>query len=325
MREGDAQHLGAADYDGLQVSAEQTGTTDKMYYTHSPSAIGGIISRDNNGTKLWYHFDRLGNVMAITDSNGNMYAGYTMEAFGNLLWVGTSTGYYLSQSDPQRYHLTTKEVDPETVLYYFNARWYDASTGRFASRDPVDTQGVHGLAYSYGAQNPLLNYDAAGLIPICTYRPGAKVKHNIETYDKTIESSWNCVGAFVGPMDQFVSQWLAGTIPSLPLPAPTGEAQNLINGACTCLWQEQVRKQSFTSWVEVVEGTVYCATCPPISFPLSVPVGFGVSPAAPPTNWIPGKRGTSGGTVKDSGHEGLICHGCLSPDGKSAASPGLGD
>jgi RHS repeat-associated protein len=139
-----------------------------MYYTHSPSAIGGIISRDNNGTKLWYHFDRLGNVMAITDSNGNMYAGYTMEAFGNLLWVGTSTGYYLSQSDPQRYHLTTKEVDPDTILYYFSARWYDPATGRFVSRDAAG--GPYGR-YKYCNNRPTVQTDATGLRP----QPGEAV------------------------------------------------------------------------------------------------------------------------------------------------------
>ena len=43
-------------YDGLKVLAEGSGTSDKSYYTLSPGAIGGIISRDYNGTKLWYHF-----------------------------------------------------------------------------------------------------------------------------------------------------------------------------------------------------------------------------------------------------------------------------
>jgi RHS repeat-associated protein len=142
------------------------------YYTHSPSAIGGIISRDNNGTKLFYHYDRLGNVMAVTDSNGNPYAVYTMEAFGNVFQVGTSTGYYSSQSDPQPYHLTTKEYDPDTQLYYFNARWYDPVPGRFTPRAEVPVEKEH--PYVFCANNPGLFVDPTGQIldPIICYLVG---------------------------------------------------------------------------------------------------------------------------------------------------------
>jgi RHS repeat-associated protein len=159
-------------YDGLKVVAEGTSQNDKIYYTNSPGAIGGIICRDNNGTKLWYHFDRLGNVMAVTNVNGNMYAGYTMEAFGGVLEVGTSTGYYSSQSDPQPYHLTTKEYDPDTGLYYFNARWYDATTGRFLSRDRVDDGGS---LYLLSLNNPLTFSDPTGMtVIIVGGTPGEK-------------------------------------------------------------------------------------------------------------------------------------------------------
>jgi RHS repeat-associated protein len=150
-------------YDGLQVTAEGTATNDKMYYTHSPSAIGGIICRDKNGTKYWYHYDRLGNVMAMTNANGNPYAVYTMEAFGNLLEKGTSTGYYSEHAtDPQPYHLTTKEYDPDVQLYYFNARWYEPATGRFVSRAEEQLEAEH--PYALCENNPISAADPTGEI-----------------------------------------------------------------------------------------------------------------------------------------------------------------
>ena len=149
-------------YDGLQVIAEGTGQNTKLSYTNTPSVIGGIISRGDSATTYTYHFDRLGNVMGISDTNGNPYAVYTMEAFGNVLERGTSSGYSSEhQTDPQPYHLTTKEYDPDTGLYYFNARWYDLTTARFMSRDTPLAESE--LIYQYCGNNPTSNMDPSGL------------------------------------------------------------------------------------------------------------------------------------------------------------------
>ena len=148
-------------YDGLKVVAEGTATNDKMFYTLSPGVIGGIVCRDNNGTKYWYHYDRLGNVMGVTDSNGNVVTLYTMEAFGNVLQCSNGGDFSGGISDPQPYHLTTKEYDPDAELYYFNARWYDATTGRFASQEVASVF----QNYVYCGNNPTGHVDKDGFAP----------------------------------------------------------------------------------------------------------------------------------------------------------------
>jgi YD repeat-containing protein len=102
-------------YDGLKVLFEGSDTSsNRGYYTVTPAAVGGIVSRVTPGVRRSYHYDRLGNVMAITDVNGKPYAEYTMDAFGNVLQKGTSTGYSSEfATDPQPYHLTTKEYDAD--------------------------------------------------------------------------------------------------------------------------------------------------------------------------------------------------------------------
>jgi len=147
------------------VIAEGTGTSDKMFYTLAPGAIGGIICRDwdddETSIKYWYHCDRLGNVMAITDAYGNAYAVYTMDAFGKVLEKGTSSGYYYQHAaDPQPYHLTTKEYDATTGLYYFGARWYDPTTGRFISREPTRVDGPN--LYQFNFNDPVNWFDPNG-------------------------------------------------------------------------------------------------------------------------------------------------------------------
>ena len=120
-------------YDGLKVAAEGTSTTNKTFYTNGPGDVGGIVSRGD----YYYHYDRLGNVVAVTSGGGNLVDLYTMDAFGNVLQVAQSGyGYYNNTNSSQPYHLTSKEHDSESGLYYFKARWYDPEVGRFASRDP---------------------------------------------------------------------------------------------------------------------------------------------------------------------------------------------
>jgi RHS repeat-associated protein len=98
--------------------------------------------------------------MAVSDSNGNPYALYTMGAFGYVLEKGTSTGYSSEHgTDPQPYHLTTKEFDNDVCLYYFNARWYDLWSGRFISRDAHKRF----VPYIYANQDAVNSVDPTGL------------------------------------------------------------------------------------------------------------------------------------------------------------------
>jgi len=82
-----------------------------------------------------------------------------MDAFGNVLEKGNSGYLYEHSTDPQPHHLTTKEYDPDSRLYYFHARWYDPETGRFISADPH-----HGInRFDFCRANPVNLIDAAGL------------------------------------------------------------------------------------------------------------------------------------------------------------------
>jgi len=101
------------------------------------------------------------NVVAVTNSSGNAYALYTMDAFGNVLEKGNSGYLYEHSTDPQPYHLTTKEYDPDSRLYYFHARWYEPQTGRFISCEKIAIF----ACYLYAWNNPTIYVDQDGLAP----------------------------------------------------------------------------------------------------------------------------------------------------------------
>jgi len=101
--------------------------------------------------------------MAVTGSYyGNVVALYTMDAFGNVLEMTNGADYNSERaSDVQPYHLTTKEYDPDSRLYYFHARWYDPEVGRYLSLDPIPR--ING--YEFCGDNPARLTDPTGYQP----------------------------------------------------------------------------------------------------------------------------------------------------------------
>lgn len=80
---------------------------------------------------------------------------YTLDSFGN------QTGSSGSLTNPFRY--TARELDSETSLYYYRARYYDPTIGRFISEDPIRFKGGINL-YQYVANNPILLRDPSGWV-----------------------------------------------------------------------------------------------------------------------------------------------------------------
>ena len=107
------------------------------------------------------HADRLGSIRAVTDGTGTVIATYQTDEFGVPT---TSTG---SAGSPFRY---TGEPLDASGLTYLRARYYDASLGRFLSRDPFAGVASSPLSlnrYSYVHNNPATWSDPSGrILPI---------------------------------------------------------------------------------------------------------------------------------------------------------------
>jgi RHS repeat-associated protein len=256
-------------YDGLQVTAEGTGTSDKIYYTNSPGAIAGIICRDastGGGEKLWYHFDRLGNVMAATNSDGYPCALYTMDAFGNILHIGNG-GYYPSSGELQPYHLTTKEYDPDSGLYYFNAGWYDPTVGRCMSRSEMSIAQEH--PYSFCKNNPVLFTDPSGRCP---------KKEACVSKDAGYCRDWLNIGLpLVGHPGETCYRQLKTMPWWFPFPEPVEH----------CCYANGELTGAHTDSVSPVRGREKCGDCKynPGAIPVHICVDWGPGRYCNPLNW----------------------------------------
>jgi RHS repeat-associated protein len=104
-----------------------------------------------------FQADGLGSVTSLTDPTGSVAATYTYDSFGFLTnSTGSATNWF-------RY--TARQFDSDTALYYYRARYYDPTTGRFLSEDPARfSAGVD--FYTYVGNSPPNFSDPSGLCPV---------------------------------------------------------------------------------------------------------------------------------------------------------------
>jgi RHS repeat-associated protein len=178
------------DENGQRIFKSVTaGSTIKTYYPNQYTEKENGIFRDRiylgdtniatikNGTIYYNHADQLGSSSIETNAAGQIVESLDYYPFGSVRLDEKTSGY----EDNHKY--TGKELDEETNLYYYGARYYNGKIGRFVSEDPAylavgdknkikqitgqelqqylsDPQGLNN--YSYVKNNPLIAIDPNG-------------------------------------------------------------------------------------------------------------------------------------------------------------------
>jgi RHS repeat-associated protein len=111
-----------------------------------------------SGTTNFYDIDGLSTVTSLSNAAGSLAQTYTFDSFGKQT---ASSG---SLTNPFQY--TGREFDSETNLQFSRARYYDPSTGRFLSEDPIKFDGGVNF-YRYVGNDPADYNDPYGLLQLC--------------------------------------------------------------------------------------------------------------------------------------------------------------
>ena len=183
----------AFDYDFAGLRVKKIGLTETRY-VYDDRAIVQEYDAQSLGTRLKYDYgvgllsltqepshqvgfylvDGLRSVSELTDEGGNAQVSYVYDVWGGRRDVN---GVSLN---PRRY--TGHFFDEETGFYYFGARYYDDTIGRFLNADPYlgepDTP-LSSHRYAYALDNPTRYTDPTG-------------------YFFTPETAWDAVSLGVG-------------------------------------------------------------------------------------------------------------------------------
>ncbi len=152
-------------YDGDNITEETNSTGGVVARYTQTQNIDEPLAMLRSATTSYHQADGLGSVTSLSNGAGALAQTYTFDSFGKQ----TSSSGSLVNS----FQYTARESDSETGLYYYRARYYDSSIGRFLSEDPVTFDGGSTDFYSYANNEPTFFIDPSGLAPDC---PNCKIE-----------------------------------------------------------------------------------------------------------------------------------------------------
>ncbi len=143
----------------LRLVGEVIGTTTSRVYGYLPERHLPVMMRETkSGTTTTYRIygDHLGSLRAVVKSDGTPVQFMQHDAWGNVLIDTVAANF-----DRIPFGFAGGQYDENTKLVRFGAREYDATTGRWLSKDEARFGGGWNF-YEYAGSDPVNKYDRDG-------------------------------------------------------------------------------------------------------------------------------------------------------------------
>jgi RHS repeat-associated protein len=169
-------------YDGSNATHELAGASVKASMLRG-FELDEIFQRTDAAGPRTFLTDPLGSALALTDDAGAVRTEYRYDLYGATIASGDASGNLVQY--------TGRENDG-TGLYYYRARYYNPSLGRFISEDPIGLQGGANL-YAYVDGDPLSYTDPTG--EFWNYVIGGAIGGGIDLASQLIQNggNWRCI------------------------------------------------------------------------------------------------------------------------------------
>ncbi len=168
-------------YAGENLSIRNGTIESKHIFAGNARVVTKVANKGKDAGTYYYHGDHLGSSNSITTRTGSVHENIEYFPYGET-WVHS----LIARAESLPFKFTSKELDPETGLYYHGHRYRDPRLGGWLSVEPAllsflpnndgknsQLPGRGGIynpvnlnVYNYANNNPLCYIDPDGGVPV---------------------------------------------------------------------------------------------------------------------------------------------------------------